>query len=311
MKFKDLIVPSLTFLHLFFEFSIFKVFLYPYFVEGENLFWIFIGMLQLFTLIYTGICYLSASYMDPGYLTKEIVDEMLHDPLYKPQLDDNGEVCYCYKCNMKRPLRCHHCRQCGKCVLVYDHHCSFINNCIGHRNFKAFCVFMFSWIFNAIVNLFVLIHALIYVHLGFLKLSIFAFSLVFFLAIGFFVVPQFIQQVLLMIHNSTFVDVEQNKINSEIFHKHHAIYFPRFDLGNIEMNIAERIGHSPILWFIPTPNTEKGYLFRQNPNYVPSYQLTLNKGEENDDDFFNLTPEERMKETLIRIRQTNKSVFDP
>ena len=113
----------------------------------------------------------------------------------------------------------------------------------------------------------------------------------------------------MLIHNTTFVEIEQNKVNSEIFRKHHAIYFPRFDTGKMEINIAERIGYSPIRWFIPTPNTEKGYIIRQNPRYVPSYKLALEK-EDEDDDFFNLSPEERMKETLLRIRKTQKSVFD-
>ena len=31
-----------------------------------------------------------------------------------------------------------HCGFCNKCVLGYDHHCWFLNTCIGANNYKAF-----------------------------------------------------------------------------------------------------------------------------------------------------------------------------
>ena len=30
---------------------------------------------------------------------------------------------WCYACQAYKPLRCHHCTQCGRCVLRCDHHC--------------------------------------------------------------------------------------------------------------------------------------------------------------------------------------------
>jgi len=41
-----------------------------------------------------------------------------------------------------KPFRAHHCRFCDRCVLKMDHHCIFLAQCIGHFNYKFFCLFV-------------------------------------------------------------------------------------------------------------------------------------------------------------------------
>lgn len=51
----------------------------------------------------------------------------------------------CRKCIFPKPARAHHCSVCSRCILNQDHHCPWINNCVGqfnHRYFFQFCFFL-------------------------------------------------------------------------------------------------------------------------------------------------------------------------
>ncbi len=48
----------------------------------------------------------------------------------------------CTRCEMYRPPRAHHCRICQRCVRKMDHHCPWINNCVGEWNQKYFIQFL-------------------------------------------------------------------------------------------------------------------------------------------------------------------------
>ncbi|XP_026860841.2 palmitoyltransferase ZDHHC16B isoform X3 [Electrophorus electricus] len=73
---------------------------------------------------------------------KAITTSAGHPPQEK---SDIPTVTICKKCIVPKPARTHHCSVCDKCVLKMDHHCPWLNNCVGHFNhryFFSFCLYM-------------------------------------------------------------------------------------------------------------------------------------------------------------------------
>lgn len=49
--------------------------------------------------------------------------------------------------------RSYHCKTCQRCVEEFDHHCVFLNNCIGKQNYSRFLRLLLTLIAHTSINM--------------------------------------------------------------------------------------------------------------------------------------------------------------
>ncbi|KAI5711190.1 hypothetical protein M8J75_014912 [Diaphorina citri] len=82
---------------------------------------------------------------DPGAvpLPKTRVDfSDIHTGELSAMLQNKDDWTVCTRCETYRPPRAHHCRICKRCIKRMDHHCPWINNCVGEKNQRYFVQFL-------------------------------------------------------------------------------------------------------------------------------------------------------------------------
>ncbi|XP_040570036.1 palmitoyltransferase ZDHHC3-like [Lepeophtheirus salmonis] len=117
------------------EFVVTQVILLPTFNSTFSI--INLLLFQMLTILAVA-SHLRAMLTDPGAVprgnaTKENIEKMGFR---------EGQVIFkCPKCSCIKPERAHHCSVCQRCVRKMDHHCPWVNNCVGEGNQKFFVLF--------------------------------------------------------------------------------------------------------------------------------------------------------------------------
>ncbi|XP_016363531.1 palmitoyltransferase ZDHHC18-like isoform X3 [Sinocyclocheilus anshuiensis] len=151
-------VLPLTIGLIFITTGLFFTFDCPFLVHHLTVFIPVIGGVLFVFVIFT---LLQTSFTDPGILPRALPDEAAD---IERQIDNSGsstyrppprtkeilindqvvKLKYCFSCKMFRPPRTSHCSLCDNCVERFDHHCPWVGNCVGKRNYRFFYAFIVS-----------------------------------------------------------------------------------------------------------------------------------------------------------------------
>ncbi|KAI9218557.1 DHHC palmitoyltransferase-domain-containing protein [Blastocladiella britannica] len=114
------------------------------------------------------LSFFAASASDPGRITRTSRQLWTHDRILYFKSE-------CRTCRFEKQARSKHCSLCGFCIARHDHHCIWINNCVGHANQPYFAAFLASvawvsgyvcWLSASIVQLLLVKHGWVEVQSG-------------------------------------------------------------------------------------------------------------------------------------------------
>ena len=130
---KSLTTPIVMWSLMIFVYFVELMFLFPLYYDRLALIWI-----QIILFSMTLILHMCALCKDPGYLkSPKGVPFMEMMKIFDP-------VLLCADCEVVRTDRSRHCSICNRCVERFDHHCPWINNCVGLNNHGFFMSFLLS-----------------------------------------------------------------------------------------------------------------------------------------------------------------------
>ena len=107
-------------------------------------------------------CYFDIMTTPPGYAdTNNQISLEQYEQLNPKKVIKDTEyiLSYCETCQIIRDVRVFHCNRCNRCILRHDHHCEFVNNCVGKYNHCKFLKFIIS---AALHSTFIAVYCLLY-----------------------------------------------------------------------------------------------------------------------------------------------------
>ncbi|XP_042065089.1 probable protein S-acyltransferase 12 [Salvia splendens] len=199
--------------------------------------------------------YLMAVFRDPGAVPpnwKLLPQQDAAETSSSVELNATAIPQFCNRCQNGKPPRCHHCSVCERCVLKMDHHCIWVVNCVGARNYKFFLLFLLYTFLETMLDTFVLLPGFIsffrqaehhFSSPGELAITFLAFvlNLAFVLSLLCFVV----MHISLLLSNTTSVEVHEKKKGMPW----------KYDLG-WRKNIEQVFGTRKVLWLFPVFSKE-------------------------------------------------------
>lgn len=109
---------------------------------SHTFYWISGTIYHLFAILAV-VSHFKAFSTDPGSIPIGAANQAFAKCLQQYSSYLSAPPIRCTKCLTIKPIRAHHCRICQRCIRKMDHHCPWVNNCVGEGNQKYFVLFAF------------------------------------------------------------------------------------------------------------------------------------------------------------------------
>ena len=119
--------------------SIFANVTFLFVLINEKIKFFFYGIVNIlnFIIYFILICF------NPGIDKKRNLNRIGNKHFFLDIIEKGGDVKnYCPRCYIKKKNNSRHCFICDRCVYDFDHHCYWINNCVGGKNYIFFVIFV-------------------------------------------------------------------------------------------------------------------------------------------------------------------------
>eukprot|EP01016_Furgasonia_blochmanni_P032047 TRINITY_DN33088_c0_g1_i1.p1 TRINITY_DN33088_c0_g1~~TRINITY_DN33088_c0_g1_i1.p1 ORF type:complete len:371 (+),score=25.81 TRINITY_DN33088_c0_g1_i1:35-1114(+) len=180
-------------------------------------------------------CYLRTIASDAGKVP-DLLDYSFED-------QERGVVRYCNECENFKPERCHHCSICKRCSLNMEHHCKWIDNCVGFKNRKFFMLTLFYGLFSCgladVIETPYVLDLWIYRREDHMKLGLMTFNIAVILILTFTLFSFFANHLHMVIINRTTIEKQFAKDSPNLY-----------DVGRFK-NWLQVFGKNFFFWILP------------------------------------------------------------
>ena len=123
---------------------------------------IFVNIESYYMMIFHNLIYILSAFVifkggctDPGIIPRQYgSNNQFRTKIYNVVINGSLlKLSYCQTCSIFKPPRTSHCRACDNCCQRFDHHCIWLGNCVGKRNYKYFYLLLIFISINTFVEI--------------------------------------------------------------------------------------------------------------------------------------------------------------